>query len=56
LESKLILQIHDELIIDCPKHEEEIVKTILKNAMESVVNLSVKLPVSVESGTSYYEI
>ena len=56
LESKLILQIHDELIVDCPKHEEEIVKTILKNAMENVVNLSVKLPVSVESGTSYYEI
>ena len=56
LESKLILQIHDELIVDCPKHEEEIVKSILKTAMENVVNLSVKLPVSVESGTNYYEI
>ena len=56
LESKLILQIHDELIVDCPKHEEEIVKTILKASMENVVNLSVKLPVSVESGANYYEI
>lgn len=56
LESKLILQIHDELIIDCTRYEEEVVKSILKNAMESVVNLSVKLPVSVESGKTYYEI
>lgn len=53
LESKMIAQVHDELIIDTVKGEEEIVKKILKETMESVVNLKVKLSVSLATGTNW---
>lgn len=56
LESKLILQIHDELIIDSPASEVEIVKKILKNSMENVVKLKVPLPVEVESGNTFFDV
>lgn len=56
LQSKLILQIHDELILDCPKNEVQTVKTLLKNCMEGAVQLSVPLPVSVESGKSFFDV
>lgn len=56
LKSKLILQIHDELVVDCPQDEVEIVKNLLKNSMENVVNLTVKLPVEVTNGTTYYDV
>ena len=39
--TKLVLQIHDELLLEVPKEEEEEVKKMLKNAMERVVELSV---------------
>lgn len=53
--SHLILQIHDELIIDCPKEEVESVKILLKEAMESVCDFPVSLTVSVGSGKSLFE-
>lgn len=56
LRSKLILQVHDELVIDCPQEELDIVKNLLKSAMENVVNLAVKLPVDVTSGPTYFDI
>ena len=56
LQSKLILQIHDELIVDCPKHEVEKVKELLKTAMEGAVSLSVPLPVEVNSGKNFFEL
>lgn len=49
--SKLVLQIHDELIIDCIKEEEEKVKELLKKEMEKAVKLSVPLTVSLGVGT-----
>lgn len=55
LESKLVLQIHDELIVDCPKNEIETVKNILKEEMTSVINLTVKLPVAVSQGKTLLE-
>lgn len=55
LKAKLVLQIHDELVIDCPKEEIEIVKSILKEEMESVVNLTVPLLVEVESGATLFD-
>lgn len=55
LKSKLILQIHDELIIDCASDELEIVKTILRNCMENAVNLKVKLDVNIEVGKNWFE-
>ena len=53
LKSKIVAQVHDELIIDCTKEEIEIVKTLLKDVMENVSNLNVKLEVSVENGTTW---
>lgn len=55
LKSKLILQIHDELIIDCAPDESEKVKGILKEGMESVVSLKVPLIVDISEGKTLYE-
>lgn len=55
LKSKLILQIHDELVIDCHPGESEKVKAILKQEMESVVNLKVPLIANVSEGTTLYD-
>lgn len=53
LKSKIIAQVHDELIIDTASHEVEIVKEILKKEMESVVDLKVNLTVDVETGKTW---
>ena len=55
LKSKLVLQIHDELVVDCYPGESELVKLILKEEMESVVDLKVPLLVEVEEGKTLYE-
>lgn len=55
LEAKLVLQIHDELIIDAPHNEIKKVSAMLSEEMENVVNLSIKLPVEVSSGKTLYE-
>ena len=55
LESKLILQIHDELIVDCPKNEVLTVEKILQEEMTKVINLSVKLPVAMSHGKTLME-
>ncbi|MBQ9792704.1 MAG: DNA polymerase I [Clostridia bacterium] len=55
LKSKLILQVHDELIIDCPQDEITTVAKILKDNMENVVKLSVPLSVDVNSGKTWYD-
>lgn len=55
LKSKMVLQIHDELIIDCPPNEVEKVEKILKNEMENVIKLLIPLPVEVSSGSDLYE-
>lgn len=55
MQSKLILQIHDELIVDATKQELEKVKQILKQEMENVVKLNVPLVVDVESGKNWYD-
>lgn len=52
LDAKLICQVHDELVIDCPKAEEEKVKKILKQEMENVVDLSVPLEVEMSCNTT----
>ena len=53
--AKLVLQVHDELIIDCPEHEAEQVKEILKNEMEKAVALSVPLTVDANIGKTWFE-
>ena len=53
LQSKMVAQVHDELIIDCVKEEIEIVKEILRNVMSSAVTINVKLDVDVETGFTW---
>ena len=54
LESKMILQVHDEIIIDAKKEEIDIIKKILKEEMENVVNLSVPLKIDINIGTNWF--
>ena len=55
LKSQLILQIHDELIVDTYPGEEELVKEILTDKMQNVTTLKVPLLVSVGQGESLYD-
>ena len=55
LKSQLILQIHDELIVDTYPGEEEKIEKILKTEMEDVVKLKVPLVVSMGIGDSLYD-
>ena len=56
LKSKLILQVHDELLIETYEEEKEVVKNILKNCMENVINLSVPLKADINEGKNWYEV
>jgi DNA polymerase-1 len=56
LESRMILQVHDELILECPESEAEQVKVLLKEEMPRAVELRVPLQVSVESGYRWGEM
>ena len=55
LKSKLVLQIHDELLIETYDEEKEEVINILKSSMENAMKLSVPLKVEVEEGKSWYQ-
>ena len=55
LRAKLILQVHDELIAECPQEEAERVKTILTEEMENAAKLSVPLTVDAHIGHSWSE-
>ncbi len=51
----IILQVHDELLLECPKADKELVKRILKEEMENAVSLSVTLSVEAGEGETWYE-
>ena len=55
IKSKMILQVHDELIFDCLEEEKEKIVSIVKNIMENTINISVPLKVSADFGTDWYE-
>lgn len=55
LKSKLILQVHDELILNVYKDELEEVKDLVKYEMENVIKLHVPLEADVEYGVNWYE-
>jgi DNA polymerase-1 len=55
LKSKLILQVHDELIVNVYKDELDVVKNIVKDAMENVLKLRVPLEVDINIGNTWYE-
>ena len=55
LKSKMIIQVHDELIFDVVKEEIDEVKRIVKDTMENVYKLNVPLSVDINYGKSWYE-
>ena len=55
IKSKMILQVHDELIFDIKLAEKEQVESIVKDIMENIVSLSVPLKASADYGTDWYE-
>lgn len=55
LQARLILQVHDELIVECPEEEAETVKALLSREMESVARLSVPLIADAAAGRSWAE-
>ncbi|MBQ7031900.1 MAG: DNA polymerase I [Bacilli bacterium] len=55
LESKLILQVHDEIIIDAKENELEKLKEIIKDAMENIVKISVPLKIEINTGSNWFE-
>ena len=55
LKARLVLQVHDELIVECPVKETEQVKKIVTAEMENVVQLHVPLLAEAKSGASWYE-
>ena len=55
LKSELILQVHDELIINVKKNEFEEVKNLVQYEMENAIKLKVALDVDVNFGDTWYE-
>lgn len=55
LKSKIIVQVHDELLIETVLDEEKQVKEILQTEMENVIKLDVPLKAEVSEGTTWYE-
>lgn len=55
LRAKLVLQVHDELIVECPEEEAEQVSEILRESMSGIADLCVPLPVEVNTGKSWAE-
>ena len=55
MQSRLILQVHDELLLECPPEEAEAAGRLLKETMEGVMQLKVPLEADVHSGSSWAE-
>ena len=55
LQGRLILQVHDELIVECPPEEREQVERILQEEMEGAVSLSVPMVAEAGSGRTWFE-
>lgn len=55
IKSKMILQVHDELVFDCLIEEKEKVSKIMKDKMENVIDLNCPLKIEIDSGINWYE-
>ena len=55
LKSKMLIQVHDELVFTVPKNEIEIMKELVRDTMENAYNLEVPLKVDVELGSNWYD-
>ncbi len=56
LKSRILLQVHDELVLECPEQEVEEVKALITTVMESAILLSVPLQVNVGVGRKWSEL
>jgi DNA polymerase-1 len=55
MQSKLLLQVHDELVFDCLLEEEEVLKTLVKGSMEGALDLAVPLVVDMRVGKNWLD-
>lgn len=55
LDARLILQVHDELIVEAPQHEVEQVKALLQEEMQAAAKLKVLLKADVGTGKTWYD-
>lgn len=55
LKAKIILQVHDEMMIEAPENEKEEVKDIMKKEMESAIQLKIPLVAELSEATDWYE-
>jgi DNA polymerase-1 len=55
LEARMILQVHDELMLDVPESEIDEVKTVVRDAMENAVDIDVRLKVDMGVGSNWLE-
>ena len=55
VKSKILLQVHDEIIIDCKNEELDKIKQIVKEEMENVFPLNVPLKVEIDTGSNWYD-
>ena len=55
IESEILLQVHDEIIVDAKNSELDKIKSIIKEEMENVYTLSVPLKVEIDTGINWYE-
>ena len=55
LKSKIVLQVHDEMMIEALIEEKEIIKEILKKSMESAANLKVPLIAEISEASNWYD-
>ena len=56
MKSRLILQVHDELLVEAHVNEKDEVTRILRECMESAVTLRVPLVVDIKTGKNWYEV
>ena len=55
LKSKIVLQVHDEMMIEAPIEEKEVVKKIIKESMESAAFLCIPLVAEISEATNWYD-
>ena len=53
--SRMLLQVHDEIVLEVPANELTAIKTLVKEIMESAIELSVPLKADESAGETWYE-
>ncbi len=55
LKSKIVLQVHDEMMIEAPEEEKEEIKEILRQSMENAITLNVPLIADISEAKNWYD-